>query len=99
MPIVVTAQCQGDTVVVTIRDWGNGVNPASLPAKPYDPTEPGGLGLICLNKMLTEVTYVPQADGMLLIMKKRREPGGGASGGGGGNSKPAPGQRPQPERP
>ena len=71
-PIAVTAQCQGDTLVVTIRDWGNGVNPASLPERPYDPLEPGGLGLICLKRMMTEVTYVPQPDGMLLIMKKRK---------------------------
>jgi anti-sigma regulatory factor (Ser/Thr protein kinase) len=93
-PILVTAQCQGDSIVVTIRDWGNGVNPASLPEKPYDPLQPGGLGLICLKKMLTEATFVPQPDGMLLIMKqKRRDPGAGPA-----TAKPA-GNRPQPERP
>jgi anti-sigma regulatory factor (Ser/Thr protein kinase) len=70
-PIAVSCHCQGDELIVTIRDWGNGVNPADLPPKPYDPLEPGGLGLICLKQMLTEVTYVPQPDGMLLIMKKR----------------------------
>ena len=90
-PILVTAQCQDDTLTVTIRDWGNGVNPASLPQRPYDPLEPGGLGLICLNKMLTDVTYVPQPDGMLLIMKKRRSAGGNgtpASPGGSGGAGP-----------
>ena len=75
-PIEVTAQCQDDTLVVTIRDWGNGVNPDTLPPRPYDPLEPGGLGLICLRRMMTEVTYVPQRDGMLLIMKKRRASNG-----------------------
>jgi anti-sigma regulatory factor (Ser/Thr protein kinase) len=85
-PIAVSCHCQGEELVVTIRDWGNGVNPAELPPKAYDPLEPGGLGLICLKQMLTDVTYVPQPDGMLLVMKKRTTkaktsaaPGGGAA--------------------
>lgn len=73
-PIAVSCHCHDDELIVTIRDWGNGVNPAELPPKPYDPLEPGGLGLICLKQMLTEVSYVPQPDGMLLVMKKRRKP-------------------------
>jgi serine/threonine-protein kinase RsbW len=73
-PIVVRAPCQDRTLVVTIRDWGNGVNPATLPPKPFDPLEPGGLGLICLRRMMNEVTYVPQGDGgMLLVMKKAKQ--------------------------
>jgi anti-sigma regulatory factor (Ser/Thr protein kinase) len=60
-------------VRVTIRDWGNGVNPEALPQKPYDPLEPGGVGLICLQELLDEVTYTPQPDGgMLLTMTKRK---------------------------
>jgi anti-sigma regulatory factor (Ser/Thr protein kinase) len=94
-PIDVTAQCQGDTLVVTIRDWGNGVNPDSLPPRPYDPLEPGGLGLICLRRMMTEVTYVPQRDGMLLIMKKRRPSNGNPAKGG---ASPQPGKHKRPER-
>ena len=85
-PIAVSCHCQGEELVVTIRDWGNGVNPAELPPKPYDPLEPGGLGLICLKQMLTDVAYVPQPDGMLLVMRKRTTnckttsaPGGGAA--------------------
>ena len=70
-PILVRADCQDHKLVVTIRDWGNGVNPASLPPRPFDPLEPGGLGLICLRRMMSDVTYVPQGDGgMLLVMKK-----------------------------
>jgi anti-sigma regulatory factor (Ser/Thr protein kinase) len=74
-PILVRAHCQDRMLVVTIRDWGNGVNPASLPPKPFDPLEPGGLGLICLRRMMNEVTYVPQGDGggMLLVMKKANQ--------------------------
>jgi len=78
-PIVVAAHCQDGGLVVTIRDWGNGVNPATLPPKPFDPLEPGGLGLICLRRMMDGVTYAPQADGgMLLVMKKNKpQPGAG----------------------
>ena len=58
---------------VTIRDWGNGVNPESLPPKPYDPLEPGGVGLICLQELLDEVKYEAQPEGgMLLTMIKRK---------------------------
>jgi anti-sigma regulatory factor (Ser/Thr protein kinase) len=73
-PIVVAGYCQDESLVVTIRDWGNGVNPASLPPRPFDPLEPGGLGLICLRRMMSDVTYVPQGDGMLLVMKKHKQP-------------------------
>jgi anti-sigma regulatory factor (Ser/Thr protein kinase) len=70
-PIKVTAHCQDAALAVMIRDWGNGVNPATLPPRPYDPHEPGGLGLICLRRMMTRVEYVPQADGgMLLVMTR-----------------------------
>ena len=72
--IVVRAWYEDGALVVTIRDWGNGVNPASLRPKRYDPCEPGGLGLICLQRMMSEVSYVPQADGgMLLVMTKRKQ--------------------------
>jgi serine/threonine-protein kinase RsbW len=55
---------------VTIRDWGNGRNPAQLAPKPRDPLVPGGLGLICLKELMDEVNYLPQPDGMLLTMVK-----------------------------
>ena len=71
-PIAIRAHCQDRALVVTIRDWGNGVNPATLPAKPFDPLEPGGLGLVCLRRMMSQVTYVPQGDGMLLVMTKEQ---------------------------
>ena len=70
-PIEIHAGCEDGGLLVTIRDWGNGVNPASLPPKSYDPYEPGGLGLICLQRMMTRAAYVPQPDGMLLVMTKK----------------------------
>jgi anti-sigma regulatory factor (Ser/Thr protein kinase) len=77
-PIVVTAELldgvAGSGVRVTLRDWGIGVNPASIPPRPRDPMEPGGLGLVCLRQLLDEARYDPQPDGgMLLTIEKRRK--------------------------
>ncbi len=71
-PIRVTAQRLPDGVKLSIRDWGNGVNPASLPARPKDPTQPGGLGMICLRSLVDVVRFTPQPDGMLLEMQKKK---------------------------
>ena len=57
---------------VRIRDWGNGVNPEALPPKKRDPLTPGGLGLVCLRKMMDDVRFTPQPDGMLLEMSRRK---------------------------
>ena len=71
-PIEIRAMFDGQKVVVTIRDWGNGINPADLPLGKRDPMIPGGLGLVCLEKMLDEARFEPQPDGMLLTMTRNR---------------------------
>jgi len=71
-PIVIRARFDGTQVIVTIRDWGNGVNPAELPPARPDPLTPGGLGLVCMEKMLDEARFEPQPDGMLLTLRRRR---------------------------
>ena len=71
-PIVIRAWFDGTQVFVTIRDWGNGLNPAELPPKQPDPMTPGGLGLVCMEKMLDEARFEPQPDGMLLTMRRKR---------------------------
>lgn len=78
-PIVVAAEYSAPVdggspaLRVTIRDWGNGVNPTDLPPKPRDPLQPGGLGLVCLRKLMNAVTFTPQPDGgMLLTMVKTK---------------------------
>jgi serine/threonine-protein kinase RsbW len=77
-PIVITIEylAQGTppapVMQITIRDWGNGVNPDTLPPKPHDPLTPGGVGLICLGKLMDDITYTPQQDGMLMTMVKRK---------------------------
>lgn len=57
---------------VSMRDWGNGVDPSTIPPPPYDPLTPGGVGLICLRTLLDEVVYTAQPDGMLTTMIRRR---------------------------
>ena len=61
----------GGGVRVAIRDWGSGVNPASLPGRDPSPETPGGLGLVCLRRLMDEANYLPQPDGMVLVMVKR----------------------------
>ncbi len=75
-PVHVTAQIEdrdGGRIVISLRDWGNGVDPSSLPHRAYDPLEPGGVGLICLQQWMDTVTYTPQSGGgMLTTMTRRR---------------------------
>lgn len=90
-PVTVTADWVGaeqspqypaGAVRVQIRDWGSGVNPAALPPKSPDPLQPGGLGLVCLRRMMDEVVFTPQPGGMLLTMVKKKESGVGSEGSG-----------------
>lgn len=82
-PVVVTAEVIGGDgrdgrpgVRITLRDWGNGVNPLSLPPRERDPLTPGGLGLVCLRQLLDDARFEPQPDGgMLLTMIKRKASG------------------------
>jgi anti-sigma regulatory factor (Ser/Thr protein kinase) len=73
-PVAVAGWFDGKAVHVSIRDWGNGVLPPSRAN--YDPQTPGGLGLVCLRRMLDDVVYTPQPDGMLVTMTKLKRAGG-----------------------
>ena len=70
-PIHLDATGTPREIMVSLRDWGNGIDPSRLPCRPYDPLEPGGVGLICLGQWMDAVTYTPQPDGMLTTLKKR----------------------------
>ncbi len=77
-PVVVTVEALGanhsEGVRLTVRDWGTGVNPLSLPPKQRDPLQPGGLGLICLRQLVDEARFEPQpGGGMLLTMEKKKK--------------------------
>ena len=72
-PVVVAASERAPgCVCVTIRDWGNGVDPSTLPRPKYDPLTPGGVGLICLQKLMDDVVYTKQPDGMLTTLVKKK---------------------------
>jgi serine/threonine-protein kinase RsbW len=71
-PILITAESNADALTVRVRDWGNGVDPSTLPREPYNPLTPGGVGLICLSELLDQMVYEPQPDGMLATLVKRR---------------------------
>jgi serine/threonine-protein kinase RsbW len=72
-PIHVTAASDDRRIVITMRDWGNGVDPSTLPQRPHDPNTPGGVGLICLRQWMDEVTYARQPDGGILATMVRRK--------------------------
>jgi serine/threonine-protein kinase RsbW len=69
-PIQLEASASSRELIIVVRDWGNGVDPSRLPCRPYNPLEPGGVGLICLGQWMDEVAYSPQPDGMLTTLKK-----------------------------
>jgi serine/threonine-protein kinase RsbW len=72
-PIQVTASSDDRQITITLRDWGNGVDPSTLPQRAYDPTTPGGVGLICLRQWMDKVTYARQSDGGILATMTRQK--------------------------
>ena len=73
-PIDVTAKADEKQLIITLRDWGNGIDPSKLPCRPYDPLEPGGVGLICLGQWMDDVLYALQGDGILTTLVKLQTP-------------------------
>ena len=71
-PIRVTARHRGNGVQIDIRDWGSGLDPSVCPLPKRDLLMPGGLGMMCIQKMMDEVRYLPQPEGMLLEMTRYR---------------------------
>jgi anti-sigma regulatory factor (Ser/Thr protein kinase) len=67
-PISVAGRFDGGAVHISIRDWGSGEVPNGQVR--HDPLVPGGLGLVCLRRLMDDVVYTPQADGMLLTLTK-----------------------------
>jgi serine/threonine-protein kinase RsbW len=77
MPIHLKAKLLGNgpesEIEIALRDWGNGKRPTeSGKPQPPDPLTPGGLGLICMHKMMDQVLFTPQSRGMLLTMRRKR---------------------------
>ena len=70
-PIHINASMTKSVLTIALRDWGNGIDPSQLPHRPYNPLEPGGVGLICLMQWMDAVDYTPQPDGMLTTLTKK----------------------------
>jgi serine/threonine-protein kinase RsbW len=71
-PIEVSIEDVGERLVIRLRDWGQPFDPAVLKDRKYDPLEPGGLGVICMRRMMDQVSYVPKEKGMLLTLERRK---------------------------
>jgi len=69
-PIELEALPTDDGIEIRVRDWGSGVVPPAKPDEARDPLTPGGLGLLCLGRMMSRVVYHPLPDGMLLVMTR-----------------------------
>lgn len=69
-PISVEAKAADGILEIRLRDWGSGEDPSFSPEK-TDPLTPGGLGLVCIRKLMDGVKFSRQPDGMLLELKKR----------------------------
>ncbi len=67
------AERDAEGLRISIRDWGSGENPSRIAAAPsVDAAAPGGLGLICLRRLMDVVDFRPQPDGMLLVLIRRK---------------------------
>jgi serine/threonine-protein kinase RsbW len=70
-PIVVTAQNIDNRFEVDIRDWAKPFDPAVIKRKYEGELSPGGLGLVCIKKLMDDVRFERLPDGMLLRMTKK----------------------------
>ena len=69
-PIELIATFEAGLLRITIRDWGCGEVPAKRSLE-HDPLQPGGVGMICLHRLMDMIKFTPQPDGMLLTMERR----------------------------
>lgn len=69
-PMEVGATIVDGLLKISLRDWGEGLKPGPLPDSKPDPMNPGGLGLICLGRLMDKITFTPQKPGMLLEMSR-----------------------------
>ncbi|MEM8873227.1 MAG: ATP-binding protein [Planctomycetota bacterium] len=73
-PIVITLDVDESRFQTVIRDWGSGDLPDPNADHVRDQFAPGGLGLLCLRRLMDEVRYQLQPDGMKLTMRREKNP-------------------------
>ncbi len=68
---IITDAAEGDGVRITVRDYGQQIDPDAICGRDLDDVRPGGLGVHIIRSMTTTATYKRAAGGgMLLIMTK-----------------------------
>jgi serine/threonine-protein kinase RsbW len=70
--LTLSAVTNGGGLCIEIRDWGSGDLPEPDAAHTQNPLMPGGLGLMCLRKLMDDVVFEPADPGMRLIMCRHR---------------------------
>jgi len=70
-PIRVTAETGEKELTISIRDWAKPFDPSILKQKSNDELKPGGIGLICIRKLMDDARYERLPDGMLLTLTKK----------------------------
>lgn len=70
-PIRITAQVGKDELRIQIRDWAKPFDPALIKPRQEDELKPGGIGLVCIRKLMDSSTYEKLPDGMLLTLTKK----------------------------
>jgi anti-sigma regulatory factor (Ser/Thr protein kinase) len=70
-PVELVATFEEGLLRITLRDWGSGEAPPVNRPLDHDPMQPGGVGLICLRRLMDTIKFTPQNDGMLLTMERR----------------------------
>jgi anti-sigma regulatory factor (Ser/Thr protein kinase) len=70
-PIRVTAQTGDNELRIQIRDWAKPFDPALVKQRYDGELKPGGIGLICIRKLMDKATFQRLPDGMLLTLTKK----------------------------
>lgn len=70
-PIRIIAQNTDKEFTILIRDWAKPFDPATIKEKIEGELKPGGIGLVCLRKLMDDVKYERLPDGMLLTLTKK----------------------------
>ena len=70
-PIRVTAESGEKELKIQIRDWAKPFDPALIKQRYDDELKPGGLGLICIRKLMDDAQFERLPDGMLLTLTKK----------------------------
>ena len=70
-PIMVTAEEDGRKIELAIRDWAKPFDPSQIKPKCEGELTPGGIGMLCIRRLMDDVKFERLPDGMLLKMTKK----------------------------